>query len=175
MRIKGLIEEDFVNYKKPSMYIAFPTCSFKCDIENGGLFCHNSALALKPDVEISKEEIAERYINNPITEAIVIAGLEPFDSALDLLPFIHTMRENYKCNDPIIIYTGYTEDELNEGNFGYGAREAQKVYWKLVKQLGVIVKFGRYRPNEEAHLDPILGVKLTSSNQYAKEFKPTND
>lgn len=175
MKIKGLIDEDFVNYKKPSMYIAFPNCSFKCDIENGGLFCHNSALALKPDIEMDKEEIAKRYIDNPITEAIVLAGLEPFDSELDLLPFIHTIREKYNCNDPIIIYTGYTEDELERGKFGQGARDAQKTYWKLVKQMGVIVKFGRYLPNEESHLDPILGVKLASHNQYAKEFKRVDD
>ena len=31
MIIKGLIDEDFINYKKPSMVIEFPYCNFKCD------------------------------------------------------------------------------------------------------------------------------------------------
>ena len=30
MKIKGLISEDFVNYKKPAMTIMFPYCTFKC-------------------------------------------------------------------------------------------------------------------------------------------------
>jgi len=35
MIIKGLIDEDFVNYKKPSMTIMMPYCTFKCDKEYG--------------------------------------------------------------------------------------------------------------------------------------------
>ena len=30
MKIKGLMTEDFVNYKKVSMTIIFPYCTFKC-------------------------------------------------------------------------------------------------------------------------------------------------
>ena len=41
MFVKGIIDEDFVNYKKPVMYIAFPCCSFKCDKENGARYCQN--------------------------------------------------------------------------------------------------------------------------------------
>lgn len=39
MLIKNLIEEDFVNYKKPSMVVLFPNCSFKCDKECGRPVC----------------------------------------------------------------------------------------------------------------------------------------
>ena len=31
----------------------------------------------------------------------------------------------------------------------------------------VIIKFGRYIPNDENKFDEILGVKLASKNQYA--------
>ena len=31
MEIKGLISEDFINYKKPAMTIMFPRCTFKCN------------------------------------------------------------------------------------------------------------------------------------------------
>ena len=43
MIIKQLVDEDFVNYKKPSMFIGFPTCDWKCERECGhqGL-CQNS-------------------------------------------------------------------------------------------------------------------------------------
>ena len=35
MRIKFLVDEDFVNYKKPSMFIGFPSCTWKCEKECG--------------------------------------------------------------------------------------------------------------------------------------------
>ena len=39
MIVKGILFEDFVNYKKAAMYIAFPKCDFKCDKENGIQLC----------------------------------------------------------------------------------------------------------------------------------------
>ena len=48
MKIKGLISEDFVNYKKPSMTIMFPYCiGFKCGAE----YCQNSPLAKSKNIE----------------------------------------------------------------------------------------------------------------------------
>ena len=41
MLVKGIIDEDFINYKKPSMYIASSKCSFKCDKECGRAVCQN--------------------------------------------------------------------------------------------------------------------------------------
>ena len=171
MRIKGLIDEDFVNYKLPSMYIIFPSCSLKCDIENGTNLCQNSSLLAEEDVEISKEEIIERYLLNPITKAIVLGGLEPFDSELDLLPFIDTLRRQYHCDDKVVIYTGYTEEELKKGKWGHAPDNIQRAYWEnLIKYKNIVIKFGRYRPGQEKHLDNILGVELASLNQYAKEY-----
>jgi hypothetical protein len=39
MVIKGIVDEDFVNYKKPSMFIIMPYCDFKCDKEAGCSIC----------------------------------------------------------------------------------------------------------------------------------------
>ena len=50
-------------------------------------------------------KIIDRYINNPIT-AIVLGGLEPFDSFGDVLDLIK-LRIEHLCDDDIIIYTGY--------------------------------------------------------------------
>ena len=152
MKIKGLITEDFVNYKKASMTIIFPYCTFKC----GKDYCQNSSLAKTPIIEISIDDLVNRYINNPITEAVVMQGLEPFDSWNDLKEFVQKLRE-YN-NDDIVIYTGYNKDEVI----------------KYIKELSVypniIVKFGRYIPNQEKHYDDVLGVYLASNNQYAERI-----
>ena len=52
MKIKGLVDEDFVQYQKPSMFIIAPYCSFKCDKEAGCEVCQNSDLAAAPIIEI---------------------------------------------------------------------------------------------------------------------------
>ena len=171
MILKQIIDEDFVNYREPSMYLIFPHCSFKCDTENKTQYCQNRGLALEPDIEISKEEVIDRYLRNPITSAIVCGGLEPFDSPLDLLPFIDTLRRQYECDDPVIIYTGYTEEELMSGHWGQGAPDMQKTYYEsILSYKHIIIKYGRYNPNEKSHYDEVLGVNLASSNQYAKEY-----
>ena len=74
--------------------------------------CQNSSLARAEDIEISKESICERYIKNKITEAFVFGGLEPFDSFMDLISLIDCIRNKYNIKDDIVIYTGYTKEEL---------------------------------------------------------------
>lgn len=156
MTVKDIIYEDFINYKKPSMFIIFPTCSFKCDIENHGNYCQNSSLNQLPNKEISIDEVVRNYINNPITSSIVCGGLEPFDSWDDLKELIVELRK--VTNDDIIIYTGYEESEL---------------FYKIafLKQFSsIIIKFGRFIPNQSPHFDKLLGINLSSSNQYAKQL-----
>lgn len=154
MIIKGIIDEDLINYKKPSMVIEMPKCDFKCDKECGKKICQNSNLALAEDIEIPAQEIIERYLENDITQAIVFQGLEPFDSLKDLIYFITTFRQF--SNDDIVIYTGYTEDELESDI---------KMFRRLFKN--IIIKFGRFIPNQPHHTDFLLGVELPSPNQYA--------
>ena len=160
MQIKGLRDEDFINYRKPSMFVIFPFCSFKCDKENGCNLCQNSQLAQEPIIEIGINNLITRYVNNPLTKAIVCGGLEPFDSANDLLDLVDTTREWYGIKDDIIIYTGYTEEELQD-NF---------TFQQIIKYPNIIIKFGRFRPGHNSHYDEVLGVKLSSDNQYAKRY-----
>ena len=171
MKIKGIIDEDFVNYKKPSMYIAFPTCSFKCDKYNQCEVCQNSSLAEEHDIEISKEAIIERYLSNPITKAFVLSGLEPFDSILDLLAFVNAVRIDYNCHDDIVIYTGYTEEELASGQYDGGTPSLLADYYTYLCSMydHIIIKFGRFIMDDQPHYDEVLGVSLASHNQYAKE------
>lgn len=154
MIVKQLVDEDFVNYKKPSMFIGFPSCTWKCEKECGEHCCQNSALAQAPNINIYINDIIERYEQNPITKAIVCGGLEPMDSWDDLLAFIVNFR--YWFPDDIVIYTGYNENEIQD------KIEILELYENI------IIKFGRYIPNQQPHYDHILGVKLASDNQYAK-------
>lgn len=156
MIIKGIIDEDFINYKKPSMIIEMPTCTFKCDKDYGKPICQNSNLVMAQNIEIDALQIIYRYLTNPITKAIVFQGLEPFDSFDDMISIIYELRQNYMNQDDIIIYTGYNKDEIKD----------QIEYLK--KYPNIIIKFGRYIPNQSSHFDDILGVKLASPNQYAE-------
>ena len=157
MRIKFLVEEDFVNYKKPSMFIGFPTCNWKCEKECGEKMCQNKELALSPDIEVSCKTIVNRYMQNPITKAIVYGGLEPFDNWEDLVNLIHEFRKH--TQDFIIIYSGFYLSEIND-----------KVEYLRQNYDNIIIKFGRFVPNQEPHYDEVLGIKLASPNQYAERI-----
>ena len=158
MIIKRLVDEDFVNYKKPSMFIAFPSCTFKCEKECGQKMCQNSSLVQSPNKTVGVKTILNHYINNPITSAIVMGGLEPFDSEEDLLILIAYLR--VATQDDIVVYTGYTEDEIKN----------KEIYKELLKFSNIIIKFGRFIPNQQPHYDEVLGVKLASDNQYARRI-----
>lgn len=161
MRVKDIIDLDFVNYKKPSMFIGFSNCSFKCDKEYGKPICQNSSLAAAPTIDISNKEIIERYINNPITEAIVCGGLEPFDDFNEIYSFIMDFRDY--SEDDIVIYTGYYPKEI------------LSYLGKIAVFKNIIIKFGRFIPNKPHKFDDILGVELASDNQFAKRLEDINN
>ena len=154
MIIKEIKDEDFINYKKPSMFIGFPTCSWKCEKECGVRCCQNGALASMKNFDISVRDISDRYLSNLITSAVVCGGLEPLDSFGDLQELILSIREP-GCLDDIVIYTGYNPQEIDN-----------KISI-LKKYKNIIIKFGRFIPNQNPHFDEVLGVNLASDNQYA--------
>lgn len=153
MKLKNIIDEDFSNYKKPSMFIGFPNCTFKCDIECGLKVCQNSHLANSPTIEISYDNIIKRYLSNKLTEAIVLGGLEPFDNLKELYQLVNAFRLYTK--DDIVIYTGYYHYEILEQ------------IKQLMQYPNIIIKFGRFIPNDKSYYNDLLGVELASSNQYA--------
>lgn len=134
MLVKDIKDEDIVNYKKTSMFIIFPFCTFKCDFENKCKLCQNSSLIKYPNIEISANSLVSRYLENPLTHAIVCSGLEPVDSWDALLSLIQEFRKY--TDDDIVIYTGFTEQEIQDK-------------LEILKQYkNIIVKFGRFRPNQ---------------------------
>ena len=166
MLTKGIIDEDFINYKKPSMVIMCSTCSFKCDKECGEQVCQNSALATAPDIQIDNFSIVDRYLKNPITKAIVFSGLEPFDSFEDMYSIVYALRQR-NCTDDVVIYTGYDRDEIST------MKRADGFFYidSLILLRPIIVKYGRYKPNQKMKYDEVLGVNLASDNQYAVRYE----
>lgn len=156
MKLRGLVDYDICNYKAPSMFLIFPNCTFKCDKECGQAICQNSSLAHEPIIEIDPTELIMRYLDSPLTHAIVCGGLEPFDSWEELLSFISLFRGFSK--DPIIIYTGYSKNEI------------LNYVDTLQKFNNIIIKYGRFIPKKPHIYDPVLGVELASNNQYAEEL-----
>lgn len=160
MLIKGIIDEDFVNYKKPAMVIEFPYCDFKCDKECGKAICQNSPLIKVPNIKIEEEYIIEKYLKNPITEAIVCQGLEPLDTMVMLFLFIKKFREF--SDDDIVIYTGYNKEEKRPQDL--------IEFIKSNQYKNIVIKYGRYIPDQTPHYDEVLGVNLASDNQYAERL-----
>lgn len=154
--LKGIIDEDFVNYKVPSMTLMFPKCTFKCGFDQ----CQNALLYKEHDVTIHIEDLCKRYISNPITQSIVCQGLEPMDSAEEVISLVSKLRRKFHCNDDVVIYTGYEIGELKR-------KDLDDLYW-----LGnVVMKYGRYIPGQKPHYDETLGVYLASDNQYTERFE----
>ena len=149
-----VVFEDFVNYKKPSMVIEFPYCTFKCNHECGKNICQNYQLKDSEVLELEPDDLISEYSKDPVTEAVVMQGLEPFDSMDDVIAFIDRFRDSF--NDDIVIYTGYNEDEIDVSS--------------LKKYKNIIVKYGRYIPGKTPHFDKELGVMLYSDNQYSKRI-----
>lgn len=118
--------------------------------------CQNENLRNQPIIDISVNDIIDRYDSNQLSRAIVFGGLEPLDSYEDIRCFLMNFR--YHHADPVIIYTGYTENEVLEK------------FSKLFLYENIIIKYGRYIPNKPSHHDMVLGVNLASDNQYAKIY-----
>ena len=157
MHLIDFVEEDIVNYKKTSMFLATCTCSFKCGIEN----CQNRELANLKNIGVKDEDIIERYLANDMTEAIVIGGLEPFDQFEELINFCKTLNR-YHVEDDLVIYTGYEREEID-------SQVEQLVALNADRDL--IIKFGRYDPTKATEkFNHTLGVKLASYNQYTVLF-----
>lgn len=156
MKLSGVIFEDFVNYKKPSMTLMFPYCTMKCNTESGQSICQNQELLGGQTIDINIQSLLDKYYDNPITEAIVMQGMEPLDSWKDVKQLITVFRS--QSDDDVVIYTGYNKEEIED------KLEEIKAY------KNIIIKFGRYLPNEEKHFDPVLGIYLASDNQFAERI-----
>ena len=65
-----------------------------------------------------------------------------------------------------MIYTGYTKEELQNKIY----KDNISYLDKLKQYKNIIIKYGRYIPNQTPHYDEVLGVNLASDNQYAERL-----
>lgn len=158
MLLKFVKDDDFVNYKKCSLFLGTVTCSWKCCHEAclSESICQNYPWFKQNNVNLSDEEIVKRYMSDPLEEAVVFGGLEPFDQFQELYNFIQMFRRI--TDDDVVIYTGYYQEEIES-----------KINL-LSEYKNIIIKFGRFIPNQKQHYDDVLGVSLASLNQYAKKI-----
>lgn len=156
MKLKQLMDEDFVNYKAPSMFIGFSTCTWKCEKECGVRVCQNGELALSPTIEYGVSELVKRYLENNISKSIVCGGLEPMDDFDNLLELLKEFRKY--TNDDFVIYTGYNKEEL-----GFELSVLRSFH-------NIVIKYGRYIPDSNKIYDDVLMVHLSSDNQYAERI-----
>lgn len=157
MQYKNIMFDDVVNYKETSMFIGTCFCDWKCCKEIGAdiCLCQNSPAYCLKIKEIDNEKLVRKYLKLGTMHAVVLGGFEPMwnNTWEETLEFLKCFRE--ATLDTIVIYTGYHEDEVKD-----------KV--EQLKELGnVIVKFGRYRPNQQPHHDDVLGVDLANDEQHA--------
>ena len=73
----------------------------------------------------------------------------------EVIDLIDYFRDN-NCDDYFVIYTGYYENEIED------------IINLLKQRKNIIVKFGRFIPNSKEKYDEVLGVTLSSDNQYGK-------
>ncbi len=160
MIVRTIVDEDFVQYKEPCMYIATAFCNGKCCKEAGIPLsvCLNDAWRGTATIAMVDEGIIERYLSNSITTTICFAGLEPFEQFDQVYNFIEKLRKDYNCNDTVLIYTGYNKEEI-----------AERIE-KLKDFDNIIIKFGRFVPDNPGRFDDVLGVHLASDNQYAERI-----
>lgn len=158
MRLKFIKRDDFVNYKKCSMFVGVTSCDWKCCKENNlpCSICQNYSWSNNPVKDIRDEDVISMYLNDGLEESIVFGGLEPLLQFNELVSLISKFRE--KTEDDIVIYTGYYPSEI------------EKEIEILKKYKNIIIKFGRYIPNRKSRYDEILGVTLASDNQYAEKI-----
>ena len=159
MIVKLVKQDDFVQYKKPCVVVCFPNCTWKCCTEAGipTSVCQNQEMCELKDIDITPEDVYNLYKESLFAESICCSGLEPMLQFDDVLSLLKYFRE-HDCNADFVVYTGYYRNEIED-----------KIE-QLAKYKNVIVKFGRYVPNQEKHYDEVLGVWLASDNQYAERI-----
>jgi hypothetical protein len=153
MKIKYIKDEVFSDYNKTSMLIAVPYCNTKCWEKYGlsSCACQNEHLNKLETIDVKNEEIIKRYLQNPITKAIVFGGRDSWDSLEEIIDFIKEFRKVSK--DDCVLYTGREYNVIEKDLYRF--KDFKNIY----------IKYGHYNPNSEPITDELTSVVLASKNQ----------
>ena len=112
--VAGIEEESVVDGPGIRFTIFTQGCNHHCK------GCHNpetwdySPEALKDKV-MSFEDILNKLNDNPLCSGITLSGGDPVLQAKKLCDFIKYLKDN-NCNKPILMFTGYTLEELKSSD-----------------------------------------------------------
>lgn len=153
IRLRGLLDLSYQDYKKASMVLITSFCDFKCWKGQKENPCQNSKLMESPLIKVGTYEIVHRYMKNPLSRALVFSGLEPLFQKYEVIGVVNSLRE--ETNDDIVIFTGYDLNEIDE-----------KFITDLKQHKNIFLKVGRFIPDRFSIYDSTLGITLASDNQY---------
>lgn len=163
IRLIDVKTDDITDFKETSILLVFPFCSGKC-----GKSCHNYKLIGQNNYkEYNINSIVNLYNRCSMHNAVVCAGLEPFDSFDELKLLVKQLFLNRKKSVSLVIYTGYELSEIKNKveqliNLVQGYPETSK---SINNKL--FIKFGRYEKDKKEYwYSTFLGVELATSNQY---------
>ena len=146
MTIKNFIIEDFNSYQYPTATIILPIG----DPDENPIFP-------MPD-----DGMIELFVYNDKTRALVVKNFTSlnFSSFDEVIEILRKLRVEYKQKDSLfIVYTDFNKEDI------------QNELLRLKSYVGpVIVKFGKYDPTLPPKMDSVLGIMLSSSNQYAERI-----
>jgi len=145
---KGLIHERFEDAPWVGTLWIAPDCKNNCK------GCHNQHLIDSPTIIDTAEYIVSQIVENPFSEGIILAGLDPLTYQDEL---VYLIRESLKKSLKIILYTGASSEE-----------ELLSICPQLseFKGRGILVKYGKYIEDLRVHDYYSYGVLLSTSNQY---------
>ena len=119
-------------------------------------------------VSVFAVESNDTDVENTIDEETQISEqLLTDERAAQLINALVYIKENLNDKEykKALTYIGYTEDELQDRD----DFQEDKILW-LQQYKNIVIKFGRFIPNQEHHFDEVLGVELASPNQYARRI-----
>jgi anaerobic ribonucleoside-triphosphate reductase activating protein len=154
LRICGVVRESIVDGPGLRFVVFTQGCPHHCK------GCHNpQSHDIGGGYLCSEEKIIEEFKKNPLLKGITFSGGEPMLQPAQLIPIAKAVAEMGK---DIIIYSGYTYEELTEMG------KTQPDILKLLEMSDILVD-GRY---EEAERDLTLRFK-GSRNQRIIDLKKT--
>ena len=153
IRLKD-VAEVFQDYKKPALFLSVCFCDWKCCKEAGipVTVCQNHSVINQVNHELSFSSLL-KMVQSSYTDAVLFAGLEPFEQADEVIQCIEYLRANGVQKD-IVIYTGYYPEEIDPDTIS------------RLASCDIIMKCGRFVPNSSPRFDEVLGITLVSDNQY---------
>ena len=166
MLIHGFIAHSQVNGPGVRSVVYFQGCNLGC------ASCWNPSTHAFSGPSREATDVSERGAaghRTLVIDGVTFSGGEPMQQALDLLALIRLLK-SARSEISIGMYSGYTERELDSGNFWtrYGiAQEARSRIWEDIKQLLDFAVLGRFvasrptqlpmRPSAQQVLRPFSG------------------